>query len=302
MDKKQIEAFIAVVTTGGMTSAAKLLEMSQPSITRLIQDLEKTLGFQLIHRNGPKISITRKGMMFMREAENLLAAFQRAATRASDIQHDKSSSYAIATISAVGNSIIPRALGRIGPRMLPDRVRISVLSAEDVEEAVLSRQADIGFSNPPLDHPGLDVLGLYSAPCVMAVARTHPLADRRRVSIREMEGQTLITMGSQFRFRRLVMEALSAHGVTTGKEIICSSMITALEVVKEGLGSAIVEPLTAFQGPARDVAILSLEEEVRFYWGAIASTGTSMDAELFGLIELHEAIAAERVPGFTKHT
>jgi DNA-binding transcriptional LysR family regulator len=302
MDKKQIEAFIAVVTTGGMTSAARLLDMSQPSITRMIQDLEKTLGFQLIHRNGPRISVTRKGLMFVREAENLLAAFQRAATRASDIQQDRSSSYSIATISAVGNSIIPRALGRLGAEQLPDRMRISVLSAEDVEQSVLSRQADVGFSNPPLDHPGLDVLGLYSAPCVMAVARAHPLAGAGRVSIKEMEGRTLVTMGSQFRFRRLVVEAFAEHGVKTGKEIICSSMITALEVVKEDLGMAIVEPLTAFQGPSRDVAIIPLEEEVRFYWGAIASTGTSMDSDLIGLIEIHEAVAVEHVPGFTKHS
>lgn len=302
MDKKQIEAFVAVVSTGGMTAAAKLLEVSQPSITRMIQDLEKTLGFQLIHRNGPRISITKKGMMFVQEAENLLGAFQRAAARAADIQQDRTYSYSIATILAVGNSIIPRALGRMDPDLLPDRMRISVLSAEDVEQTVLSRQADVGFSNPPLDHPGLDVLGLYSAPCVMAVAQDHPLAGRERVSIKEMNGQTLVTMGSQFRFRRLVMEALEAHRVTTGREIICSSMITALQIVKEGLGAGIVEPLTALQGPSRDVAIIPLEEEVRFYWGAIASAGTSMDFGIVGLIELHEAVAAEHVPGFSRHS
>lgn len=302
MDKKQIEAFIAVVSTGGMTAAAKLLEVSQPSITRMIQDLEKTLGFQLIHRNGPRISITKKGMMFVQEADNLLGAFQRAAARAADIQQDRAHSYSIATISAVGNSIIPRALGLMDPDLLPDRMRISVLSAEDVEQTVLSRQADVGFSNPPLDHPGLDVLGLYSAPCVMAVAQDHPLAGRERVSIKEMNGKTLVTMGSQFRFRRLVMEALEVHSVTTGREIICSSMITALQMIKEGLGAGIVEPLTAFQGPSRDVVIIPLEEEVRFYWGAIASAGTSMDFGIVGLIELHEAVAAEHVPGFTRHS
>lgn len=302
MDIRQVEAFVAVVSTGGMTAAAKQLDVSQPSITRMIQDLEKTLGFQLVNRNGPRINITKKGMMFLQEAEDLLAAFQRATTRVAGIMQDKIPAFDIATISAVGNSIIPKALGRMGRAQLPETLRVSVMSAEDVGQAVLTRQADIGFSNPPLDHPGLDVLGLYSAPCVMAVSRASPLAERSVLSIRELAGQTLVNMGSQFRFRHLVLDALAEHGVTTAREIVCSSTITAMQIIKEDLGMGIAEPLTAYQGPSKDVAIIPLKEEIRFHWGAISSLGMTMDPGLLQLIELHEEIAAGTIPGFTKHT
>uniref|UniRef100_UPI003100ADF6 helix-turn-helix domain-containing protein n=1 Tax=Neorhizobium sp. EC2-8 TaxID=3129230 RepID=UPI003100ADF6 len=61
LDTKQLEAFIAVMSIGSMTGAAKALGKSQPVITRLIQDLEHDLGFSVLHRNGPRIAPTEQG-------------------------------------------------------------------------------------------------------------------------------------------------------------------------------------------------------------------------------------------------
>ena len=61
MDIRQLEAFVAVMTIGSITGAAKLLARSQPAISRQIQDLELDLGEALLHRNGPKVTPTELG-------------------------------------------------------------------------------------------------------------------------------------------------------------------------------------------------------------------------------------------------
>jgi DNA-binding transcriptional LysR family regulator len=63
-DIRQMEAFAAVMSAGSITGAARLLGRSQPALSRLIQDLETRLGFALLHRNGPRVSPTRRGILF----------------------------------------------------------------------------------------------------------------------------------------------------------------------------------------------------------------------------------------------
>lgn len=64
LDTRQLEAFVAVVSIGSITGAAKALGKSQPVVTRLIQDLEGEIGFALLHRNGPRITPTEKEQPF----------------------------------------------------------------------------------------------------------------------------------------------------------------------------------------------------------------------------------------------
>lgn len=54
MEIRQLEAFAAVMTTGSVTGAARLLERSQPAITRLVQELEAEIGYALFARSGPE--------------------------------------------------------------------------------------------------------------------------------------------------------------------------------------------------------------------------------------------------------
>ncbi|WP_330873452.1 LysR family transcriptional regulator [Rouxiella chamberiensis] len=61
LDLRQLEAFSAVISSGSVTAAAKVLQRSQPAVSRLIQDLENAIGYPLFVRNGPRIHPTETG-------------------------------------------------------------------------------------------------------------------------------------------------------------------------------------------------------------------------------------------------
>ena len=82
MEIRQLEAFAAVVTTGSVTAAGRLLGRSQPAITRLIQELEAELGFALFTRSGPRVSPTEQGFLLYDEVEQTLAGMQQIRNRA----------------------------------------------------------------------------------------------------------------------------------------------------------------------------------------------------------------------------
>lgn len=300
MDYRQLEAYVAVISTGSMTGAARHLSLSQPSVSRLVQDLEAGLGFQLLHRNGPRISPTRKGLAFYVEAERLLAAFSRAEARAADIATEATLSFDVAAISALGTAVLPRALAKLNRDSLPKVTRLSIYSAEAVGQAVLGGQADLGFSNLPLDQPGLDILGFYAAPCVAAVPLDDPLAAEEVISLEQFSGRIVASMGNRHRFRRLVDEALGAHGVVPAGEIMSTSTVTALHIIETGLAIGIVEPLTAYGMPLSGVAIRPLAKEIPFYWGVVSALGHPLDSVLTDLVAAHEAVVEETVPGFRR--
>src|ERR1044071_1929310 len=85
LDTRQLEAFVAVMSIGSMTGAAKALGKSQPVITRLIQYLEQELGFHLLHRNGPRLAPTEQGVNFFSHAELFLSGLRAISERARSI-------------------------------------------------------------------------------------------------------------------------------------------------------------------------------------------------------------------------
>nr|WP_233278980.1 LysR family transcriptional regulator [Agrobacterium radiobacter] len=67
IQSRQLEAFRAVMLTGGMTSAANLVRITQPAISRLIRDLEEEIGISLFERTGNRLRPTREAGILFKE-------------------------------------------------------------------------------------------------------------------------------------------------------------------------------------------------------------------------------------------
>ena len=81
MEIRDLKIFLAVAETGSITKAAELLERSQPSVSRTIQDLEADLGFALLRRVGRGIMLSDEGLVFEEEARQILNAVSGVAAR-----------------------------------------------------------------------------------------------------------------------------------------------------------------------------------------------------------------------------
>jgi|SRR5690606_35073880 len=85
MEIRQLEAFAAVYTAGSVTSAARLLDRSQPVVSRQLQDLEHELGFVLFTRTRPQVTLIDQGREFYEEVRNVLAGLQQLDSRTREI-------------------------------------------------------------------------------------------------------------------------------------------------------------------------------------------------------------------------
>lgn len=301
MEIRDLEAFLAVMSTGSITGAARLLDRSQSQVTRLIQDLEISLGFALFDRNGPRITATDKGIAFHEDAERFLSGIGHLRERAKAIAEKEPEPIEIAATPAFASGLIPLALAQLPQALLPRTINLRSMPAEAAVQSVLARTADFCVTSLPADQPGLEVKGFFEARCVAAVALNDPLAARDVISIADIDGRTLVTMANPFRLRRRVDQALEAAKVRPNCVIATNAAMNAVQIASTGLGVAIIEPATASGLQSAPVAIRPLDINIPFLWAIFCATARPLSTASQELIQRIVRIASERMPDFVSH-
>ena len=301
MEIRDLETFLAVMSTGSITGAARLLDRSQSQVTRLIQDLETSLGFPLFERNGPKIAPTDQGIAFHDDAERFVCGIGHLGDRAKAIAAREPEPIELAATPAFASGIIPLALAELPEERLPHAIHLRSMPAEATVQSVLARTADFCVTSLPADQPGLKVQGFFEGRCVAAVAPHDPLAAQAVISIADIADRTLVTMANPFRLRHHVDQALEAAKVRPRRIIATNAAINAVQIASAGLGVAIIEPATAFGLQSAPVAIRPLDVDIPFLWAIFSAGARPLSACAHELIERIVRIASERMPDFVSH-
>lgn len=301
MDLRQLEAFAAVMSAGSITGAARLLGRSQPALTRLIQDLESSLGFSLLHRSGPRVTTTEQGLRFYREVEPVMAWLRQLRERADAIALDRPRSLSVASIASFSVGMLPAALQRLGQADLPEQIHIRTAIAEQVVQDVATQISELGITSLPVDHPALEIHWIGAAPCVAAIGADDPLASVERIPLSALAGRRLITMANPFRWRRRVDLALRERNITPAAVLDTNTSNAAIMAARAGLGIAIVEPIIAYGMPVQGVAVRPIDAPISFFWAVVTPYGRPLTALAAGLIDRLDVISRETIPGFVKH-
>jgi len=296
MELKPLESFLAVMSTGSITGAARVLGRSQPVVTRHIQELETEIGFDLFRRNGPRISPTERGLRFHTEVERLMTGLNQLSERAAAIAGSAPLAIEIAAIPALAAGLVPKALAMVEEPLQPATMHVRSAPAEQVVQSVIARNADIGIASLPLDHPGLDIHRLYRSACVVALAADHPLAGKDVVRLRDLTGLTMIGMANPFRLRHRVDQALREAGLEPKRMIDTNATVTALQLARHTRGAAIIEPMTAYGLPVEGVAVRPLDVDIPFLWGVVTALHAPLSATAQALLQHLDTVARQLLP------
>lgn len=301
MEIRDLEAFLAVMSTGSITGAARLLNRSQSQVTRLIQDLEISLGFALFDRNGPRITPTDRGIAFHDDAERFVSGIGHLRERAKAIAGREPEPIEIAATPAFASGLIPLALAELDHKHLPRTMNLRSMPSEAAVQSVLARTADFCVTSLPAEQPGLEVQGLFEGRCVVAISPDDPLAERSVVAVADLAGCTLITMANPFRLRHHIDRALKAANVQPARIIATNAAMNAVQMASTGLGVAIIEPATAYALQSPSVVIRPLDIEVPFLWAVLTASGRSVSPGAAELISIIIRLAHERIPDLVTH-
>ncbi|GAB3629812.1 LysR family transcriptional regulator [Pandoraea terrae] len=298
MELRQLEAFAAVMSTGSITAAGRLLGRSQPAISRLIQELEAEIGYALFARSGPRVTPTEQGFLLYEDVEHALNGLQQIRSRADEIARGEVRPLHLAATSALAAGLLPAALALPGLAHDAAQIQLRSASPEQVVHAVLTGAADLGVTSLPLEHRGITVHWIGEAACVAAVRLDDPLAAADRVPLAACQGRRIITMQNPYRLRRRLDQAFAQAGVTPAGLIETNSSLNALTAVRAGLGLSVLEPVTAYGMPLADVAVRPIDVNIPFFFGVITRQAKEPSPAALALVDALAQAARELLPDF----
>ena len=264
MNLRDLEIFHAVMTTGGAGRAAELLGTSQPTVSRAIAGLEKSTGFPLFQRVRGKLVPTREGQLFFAELSKSLVGLDRLRQVASRIREVGEGSLRIATLAAMGQILVPRAVARFLDQHPGVRVSLQVRTSSVVRDLVASGQVDLGLAADEIDTSGVHA-GIFASPrAVCILPLTHPLARRKAIGPADLDRERLVALAPDDTVRKAINRILEAAGVEPRIVVETPFSATVAALVAEGAGIGLMNPFSIDGDLRSRVAILPFEPAVHF--------------------------------------
>ena len=243
IDTLGVQAFVAIAEGGSFRQAADTLHVTQTAITQRLRKLETYLGVALVERTTRRTTLTEIGRRFLPQARRLLNELSDALTEIRETGLSQRGDVSIACVPTVGVQYLPRILRAFSARRPHDRVKILDHASESVLQAVLRREAEFGIGIAGERHPELANVPLAIDPYVLVCRDDHPLAKRRRVRWEALRSYPLIFAGEMSGNRGLLDGALKSSGIALHSFYEVQRSSTALGLVAEGLGAAVVPKL-----------------------------------------------------------
>jgi DNA-binding transcriptional LysR family regulator len=243
MNNRQIEVFAAVMQTGTVSRAAEVLGVTQPGVSRMIAELERSVGFSLFDRVRNRIIATPEAKLFYEEVKASFRGMDKLRASIARIRDHGVGQIRIGTLSALSSSLVPNAVRRFRDARPDTTITLMVLPSRDVRDGVASGIFDLGLAADEIDVSGVLHQPFVSPRALCAMPVGHPLAHRKTIRPQDLSGQNFIAYVPEDRARQrldLIMSEAGAAPPNIVVETIYAATVCAL--VANGLGIGLVSP------------------------------------------------------------
>jgi DNA-binding transcriptional LysR family regulator len=276
--------------TGGVTAAAKLLNVTQPAISRLIRDLQNALELTLFERRGGRLVPTGEALALYGEVERSFVGLDRIAQTALDLRTRRGGSLRVAALPALANGFLPRWVGRF----LADRPKLDLvlhgLVSHSVLDRVANRQCEVGFAAAPIEHPAVTIERMPPVAFVAVLPPGHKLTHKKLLRAEDFEGQPFISIGHSTVSRFRIDAVFAERDVTRLMRVETPLSEIACALVAGGVGLTLSEPFTAHEYAMHGVVVRRFEPLIPFEFAALYASDRTLPA-----------VGREFIDGFREH-
>ena len=242
---RHIEVFRAVMTAGSVTGAAALLHTSQPTLSRDLARLEQLLGYALFERERGRLKATARARALFDEVERSFQGLARVIERAQALGRDEDAELSVLSLPALSHALLPGALANLLQRHADVRVDITPAEPPLLDAWMSEQRFDLGLAEQATPLPGVRVEPVLEADEVAVLPAGHALAAHERLALKDFAGQDFVSLAADDPYRREIDARFADAGIARRLRVQTHSAVAVCELVRAGLGVAIVNPLTA---------------------------------------------------------
>lgn len=238
MTIRHMRIYIQVYQMQNITKAAQNLHMTQPAVTRAIQELENYYGVCLFERINRRLSVTEVGKRLYSQALHIVDAFDRMEKSMQD--WDTFGILRVGASITLGNALLPWLARQFRASHPEIELRSMIANGSVLQEALMNNRLDLALLEGEVSEPELHVQMFSKSRLLPILPPGHPLAGKEGVLLKELAENAILLREEGSVSRGLLNHVFALHGVPLRPLWECASTQAIVKAVHAGIGISIL--------------------------------------------------------------
>jgi len=264
MRLRQIEVFHAIYTHGSMTNAAAALNVSQPSVSKVLAHAEQQLGYRLFDRVKGKLIPTPEAHQLFSHVRDVYQDIDKLRHVATNLKAASAGRIRVASTPAFGLDVLPRAIASFREQHADSVFEIETLHLDEMYSALQESRIDIGLAFDPKEHPGIHHEVLATARFFVLAPDSDEFSGKTALSINDLKDRPFIGLNSRGPLGHALSKYLEAADIEPNVVAWTETYHVAKALVASGAGITIADEITARSPFGGDVVMLPIEPAIKF--------------------------------------
>ena len=249
MELAQLKYFQVMANIRHFTRAARMLDVTQPALSRSMAKLEKDLEIPLFKRHEGEIELTSEGERLLRRVDRILREVDSAREEASSARAEVSTEFKLSFIHSLGSYVLPHILQDFRASFPDIRVQLNQQDSSTLAQQVAAGETDLGLCStiPTTEYSAW--VYLWSEELFVTVPLGHALAEHKSINLSALEDEPLIAMKGSYSLRILVDQFFDLAGVHPEITFEGDDVSTISGLVAAGLGVSLLPKLAGVEHP-----------------------------------------------------
>jgi len=250
---KQLRYFDSVARLKHFGKAAEQCSVTQPALSMQIQEMEKTLGVQLIERSRGGIMLTEAGRGIARRATRILAETRDIVDFARRQGHLLSGPLHLGVIPSIAPYVLPALLPLVRDKFPDLDLHLRETQTHYLIDELLEGGLDLLLLALPVEHPEIETAKLFNDRFLLAMPKSRRTPNRIRATLELLQQDRLLLLEEGHCLREQALEVCSRAGVRDSQDFRATSLETLRQMVATGAGVTLL-PELAGRGAYRNAS------------------------------------------------
>jgi DNA-binding transcriptional LysR family regulator len=209
----RLKVFFTVANRLSFTKAATELFITQPAVSKHIQELEEQCKIKLFDRNGSKISLTKAGELLLNHTKNIFEIYREIDFDLSALINQQQGTLRLGASTTISHYIIPPLLARFHQKLKDIKVSLLNGNTEQIEKALLNKEIEIGIVEGQSKNQSIKYSEFLKDELVLVCNNSNPLINKEQITLEELKSLRFITREQGSGTLEVIEHALKPFGI-----------------------------------------------------------------------------------------
>jgi len=261
---RQLRYLVALDDTCHFRRAAEMCDISQPSLSAQIQNLEGILGVSLVERNRSGIALSPVGREVSKRARVILNEIQAIKDFSAGAQHGLAGTIRLGAKSTLGPYLLPHVVLRLHVEYPDLSLYVREAPPQELVHELSRGLHDVIIAQLPVTGVDLTTTRLFREPLKLALAIDHPLAKKEKITTKDLMGLEVLSLSPQYHLHKQINTLCEDYGATILRNYEGTSLDALRLMVGMGMGVAFLPAIYVETeiAPNSDVIVRTLDDRV----------------------------------------